>query len=127
MHEYYDTETGKGLAMEDFESLFDEFLDEAADTVEIMGLEFYPSDVLQHCDPIAYRCYRNDYVSELVSGGDSSYGETYDAVSTREFVENNPRYEETYLDLDRDYLTPAQAETLADLADSEVPDWRLYL
>ena len=44
---------------------FDEFLDEAYEPVSIVGLTYYPSQVLFACDPIAYRIYSNDYLSEL--------------------------------------------------------------
>lgn len=40
---------------------FDEFLDDVEQSVTIYGIEFYPSDILKNCDPIAYRCAKSDY------------------------------------------------------------------
>ena len=45
------------------ESDFDEFLDEIEQPVNVCGMEFYPSDILKSCDPIAYRCAKSDYES----------------------------------------------------------------
>ena len=42
---------------------FDEFLDDVEESVTICGIEFYPSDILKSCDPIAYRCAKSDYES----------------------------------------------------------------
>ena len=44
------------------ESDFDEFLDDDG-SVTVCGMEFYPSDILKSCDPIAYRCAKSDYES----------------------------------------------------------------
>ena len=41
---------------------YDEMLDEGG-SVSAGGYEFEPSDVLKECDPTAYRCGFNDYVS----------------------------------------------------------------
>ena len=45
------------------ESEFDDFLDDCYDMVIVAGMEFYPSDVLKSCDPVAYRCAKSDYES----------------------------------------------------------------
>ena len=45
------------------ESDFDEVLDDNEHSVNVCGLEFYPSDILKNCDPIAYRCHKADYES----------------------------------------------------------------
>ena len=45
------------------ESDFDEVLDDNEESVNICGMEFYPSDILKSCDPIAYRCAKADYES----------------------------------------------------------------
>jgi len=42
---------------------FDNVLDESEESVTIFGMEFYPSDILKSCDPIAYRCAKSDYES----------------------------------------------------------------
>jgi chromosome segregation ATPase len=47
------------------ESDFDEFLDEIEQPVNVCGMEFYPSDILKSCDPIAYRCSKSDYESNI--------------------------------------------------------------
>ena len=44
---------------------FDEMLDELHEEPVICGISFYPSTILKECDPIAYRCYFNDWVSEM--------------------------------------------------------------
>ena len=44
------------------ESDFDSYLDDEG-LVPVCGLEFYPSDILKSCDPIAYRCAKSDYES----------------------------------------------------------------
>lgn len=41
---------------------FNEFLDDG-NGITICGIEFTPSKILKECDPIAYRVYFNDYVS----------------------------------------------------------------
>lgn len=46
------------------ESEYDEMLDDCYPNVEVVGMTFYPSDVLKSCDPIAYRCGKSDYESE---------------------------------------------------------------
>lgn len=45
------------------ESDFDDLLDGCYDMVTIAGMDFYPSDVLKSCDPVAYRCAKSDYES----------------------------------------------------------------
>ena len=47
------------------ESEFDEFLDEVEQSVTVCGMEFYPSDILKSCDPIAYRIAKSDYESNI--------------------------------------------------------------
>ena len=47
------------------ESDFNEFLDEIEESVNVCGMEFYPSDILKNCDPIAYRCAKSDYESNF--------------------------------------------------------------
>lgn len=47
------------------ESDFDDFLDEIEESVNVCGMEFYPSDILKSCDPIAYRCAKSDYESNF--------------------------------------------------------------
>ena len=47
------------------ESDFDEFLDDIEQLVNVCGMTFYPSDILKSCDPIAYRCAKSDYESNI--------------------------------------------------------------
>ena len=42
------------------EAEYDEMLDSEGE-VNVNGLSFYPSDIIKNCDPIAYRCGKNDY------------------------------------------------------------------
>ena len=42
------------------ESDFDSYLDDEQ-SVNVCGMEFYPSDILKNCDPIAYNCAKSDY------------------------------------------------------------------
>ena len=44
---------------------FDEFLDDVEEVVTVCGIEFYPSDILKSCDPIAYRIAKSDYESNI--------------------------------------------------------------
>lgn len=45
-------------------AITDEFLDENYEMTTICGGDFYPSDILFHCDPIAYRCITANLMSE---------------------------------------------------------------
>ena len=49
----------------DREEMFSSMLDDCYDKITICGVEFLPSDVLKSCDPVAYKCYYNDYISEI--------------------------------------------------------------
>ena len=46
------------------ESDFDSYLDDEG-SVNVCGMEFCPSDILKSCDPIAYRCAKSDYESNI--------------------------------------------------------------
>ena len=43
------------------ESEYDEFLDEVEGSVTVAGMQFYASDILKSCDPVAYRCGKADF------------------------------------------------------------------
>ena len=45
------------------ENEFDEVLDEIESEVIVLGMAFYPSDILKSCDPIAYRISKSEYES----------------------------------------------------------------
>jgi hypothetical protein len=44
---------------------FDDYLDEVYEPTSVVGLTFYPSQVLFACDPVAYKIYSNDYLTEI--------------------------------------------------------------
>ena len=46
------------------ESDFDSYLDDEG-LVPVCGMEFYPSDILKSCDPVAYHCAKSDYESNI--------------------------------------------------------------
>tara|TARA_R110001632_G_scaffold162543_1_gene280945 strand:+ start:952 stop:1263 length:312 start_codon:yes stop_codon:yes gene_type:complete len=48
--------------------MYDEALDSEG-TVVVAGLEYYPSNILEAVDPIAYFVGRDDYASSLASDG----------------------------------------------------------
>lgn len=49
--------------------LYDDMLDECYPTYEINGMEFFASDILKECDPIAYRVGFSDYADSLAQEG----------------------------------------------------------
>lgn len=51
----------------DTEALFAEIIDETYEEVQIMGLNFSPSEIVRKLDPVAFRCYMNDSISDLES------------------------------------------------------------
>lgn len=55
------------------EESFDEQIDEMTGTIEIIGLKFCASRILQELDPIAYRCALGDYVDSLDVTEDEEY------------------------------------------------------
>ena len=63
----FDAQTREEIATDDH---WDEMLDEVHEPVTICGIEFLPSQILRDCDPVAYRVYRSDYESEMVSDGE---------------------------------------------------------
>ena len=50
---------------ESSESEFDDFLDDCYESVTVACIKFYASDILKSCDPVAYRCEKNDYDSNF--------------------------------------------------------------
>ena len=74
---------------------FDDFLDDVGQAVYVRGMEFYPSDILKNCDPIAYRCAKADYEANF----DLSDCEEYqDLQKTLEKLENELEELENELD-----------------------------
>ena len=66
------------------ESEFDEFLDELEGRVTVAGMEFYPSDILKSCDPIAYRCAKNDFESSYDLDNCEEYKDLKDELEALE-------------------------------------------
>lgn len=63
---------------------FDEVLDESEESVCIYGMEFYPSDILKSCDPIAYRCAKVDYESSYDLDNVEEYADLKDELDSLE-------------------------------------------
>ena len=66
------------------ESDFDEFLDEVEQSVTVCGMEFYPSDILKSCDPIAYRCAKSDYEYNIDLDNVEEYSDLKDELEALE-------------------------------------------
>lgn len=66
------------------ESDFDEFLDDVEDSVIIAGITFYPSDILKSCDPVAYRCAKGDYESNVDLDDVEEYNDLKDELEALE-------------------------------------------
>ena len=66
------------------ESEFDEFLDEIEGSVTVAGMEFYPSDILKYCDPVAYRCAKNDFESDYDLDNCEEYSDLKDELESLE-------------------------------------------
>ena len=66
------------------ESEFDEFLDEIESSVTVAGMEFFPSDILKSCDPVAYRCAKNDYESNYDLDNCEEYNDLKDELESLE-------------------------------------------
>ncbi len=49
----------------ELEEMFEEFLDEVTEQIEILGMFYAPSYVLKECDPIAYRVTMSDWLDSL--------------------------------------------------------------
>ena len=43
-------------------------------------MEFYPSDILKSCDPVAYRCGKNDYESNFDLDDCEEYNDLQDEL-----------------------------------------------
>lgn len=66
------------------ESDFDEFLDKIEQPVNVCGMQFYPSDILKSCDPIAYRCAKSDYESNYDLDDVEEYADLKDELEALE-------------------------------------------
>lgn len=80
--------TAKQQELDDFEYTatveeYDEFLDLEGE-ISVAGLSFYPSTILKECDPIAYRCGKSDYESNIDLNGVEEYRDLYSALEDLE-------------------------------------------
>ena len=66
------------------ESEYDDFLDEIEGSITVAGMEFYPSDILKSCDPVAYRCAKNDYESNYDLDDVEEYNDLKDELELLE-------------------------------------------
>lgn len=90
MHEYAYDAYGELI---DITGLYDDALDGEGE-VEVAGLTFYPSRIIEELDPIAYRCGFNDYMDSLYCDG--AYGEAIVRVLTEDGeVESVTMFRET--------------------------------
>ena len=55
----------KKLELENYEEMFDEFLDDVFPEVELLGCKYNYSTVLKRTDEVAYRIALNDYIDSL--------------------------------------------------------------
>lgn len=62
---YYRDEDGAILTEDEATERFDEMLDECYEELRIGELSWAPSIALEKLDPIAYRVYRSDFLSEF--------------------------------------------------------------
>ncbi len=44
---------------------YGDYIDEIYPTVEVAGMSFNPSRIIQECDPVAWRCGMGDWESQL--------------------------------------------------------------
>ena len=66
------------------EAEYDEFLDEIEGSVTVAGMEFYASDILKSCDPVAYRCGKVDYESNFDLDNLEEYNDLKDELEELE-------------------------------------------
>ena len=63
---------------------YDEFLDEIEGSIGVAGMEFLPSDILKSCDPVAYRCAKNDFESNYDLDNCEEYNDLKDELESLE-------------------------------------------
>ena len=66
------------------EAEYDDFLDEIEGSVTVAGMEFYASDILKSCDPVAYRCAKSDYESNFDLDDCEEYNDLKDELEELE-------------------------------------------
>ena len=62
---FYRDDNGDILTESELDERFDDMLDECYDELRIGELSWAPSVALERLDPVAYRCYRADFLSEF--------------------------------------------------------------
>lgn len=65
----FEYDTLEMLTESEAKANYDALLDESYPVVTLGFSEFYASDILKNCDPIAYRCGFADYVDMLADEG----------------------------------------------------------
>ena len=68
------------LDPDDYETQFDEYLDESIPEIEIGSLTYSPSHVLKNVDPTAYRCSLIDFVDSLDIEDSDEYKELQEEI-----------------------------------------------
>lgn len=64
----------------DQEEIYNDFLDECYEKYNIGNIEFYASDILKSCDPIAYKCGLNDYFADVDIKNFSEYQDKIEEI-----------------------------------------------
>ena len=59
----------------ELQGMFDEMLDESYPVVKIGALEFYPSQILKECDPIAYNQALLDFEDAILENQEEENNE----------------------------------------------------
>ena len=62
---FYRDDNGDIFTESELNERFDDMLDECYDELRIGELSWAPSVALERLDPVAYRVYRNDFLSEF--------------------------------------------------------------
>jgi len=72
----------------DLEELYREILDESG-AVDVGGLSFMPSDIMEKLDPVAFRCGVSDYADSLINETitDEIDGKHYDLREAQDIVD----------------------------------------
>ena len=58
------------ITEDEAEQMFDEYLDDSQEVINVAGLKFYPSKILSECDPIAYSLYLDEFIDHLRENSD---------------------------------------------------------
>lgn len=83
--------------IDDYEDQYKAFLDEAG-TVTVAGCEFDPSQILEECDPTAFRCGLNDYADPYLTEYENKTEDFLSTMKTaREDIKN--WYKENHISL----------------------------